>query len=118
MLSSIKYVWLRGDFETILYDAQDTPLVVQGHLQNQHKSQSHSVQTYANEEDWFGMISTVTVSCTRVVLQKHQHPAQVGVGPLSPMKELREHVHRKVSNIVLPKPIPDSCHWNHIYEAP
>jgi len=53
-------------------------------------------------------MSIVTASYTRVVLQKHRHPTQVGVLPLSPMQELDEQVHRKVSNTVLSTPVPGS----------
>jgi len=94
------------------------PLLCKVTYETNTKESVTLVQTFANKEAQFGLISTVTDSYTHVVLQKHRHPAQVGVGSLPLMKELCAHVHREVSNAVLPKPAPGSGLWKHVDEAP
>ena len=52
------------------------------------------------------------------MLQENGHPTQLRVRVLPPMKELRKHVHREVTDAIPPGLVPCSGIWDHVDEAP
>ena len=75
------------------------------------------MKLYALNTLWFFIQITELYTC--MALQKKKiHPAQFGVGLLTPLKELSKYVHRKVTDAIPPGLVPSSNIWNHINEAP